>query len=403
MKRCLILAGSLCFILPVLGPTDSAEIHARNPSEVGPSQSVQLPPEIQADKYRRLVEQLVRDEDHEAAREALEKLLALQRENGLKPTPEHYFLYARVWAAAGVPERAIESAVHYLKLLGRDARYYDEALDLINRAETGPKTADSESTTRSDTQPKTPGEIAVFDGIEFVWLPPGEFAMGSDKHSPYSNNEASMPWVTITRGFYLGKYEVTQEEWEAVMGNNPSYFSGCGRCPVEQVSWNDAQAFIERLNGRGDRGPYRLPTNAEWEFAVRAGTITDSYAGDISTRGGEDPVLNRVAWYYKNSEKRTHPVGGKAPNPYGLYDMLGNVWEWVEDWYDVYPHGELTDPKGPAEAGGPMFMEGGKAVRGGSYRTIPVHTLSHSRSLVKPDKKGGKRGRNRGFRLVRME
>ena len=113
------------------------------------------------------------------------------------------------------------------------------------------------------------------------------------------------------------------------MGSNPSRFEDCGgNCPVERVSWEEVQVFIGRLNARSGGGCYRLPTEAEWEYAARAGTTTDTYAGDITQPRGNDPVVNGIAWYSLNSGDRTHPVGQKAPNGWGLYDMLGNVWEW---------------------------------------------------------------------------
>jgi formylglycine-generating enzyme required for sulfatase activity len=125
-------------------------------------------------------------------------------------------------------------------------------------------------------------------------------------------------------GFWIGKYEVTQIEWQRVMGNNLSDFKG-DRNPVEEVSWNDAQEFIKRLNAKGN-GMFRLPTEAEWEYAARSGGKDEKYAGGDG--------VERVAWYRSNSRGKTHPVGTKAPNCLGLYDMSGNVWEWCQDWYN---------------------------------------------------------------------
>ena len=128
------------------------------------------------------------------------------------------------------------------------------------------------------------------------------------------------------------------------MGSNPSFFDECGDCPVERVSWDDVQEFIGRLNALEGEVRYRLPTEAEWEYAARAGTSGDRYGGD----------LDAIAWYRENSEGRTHPVGQKAPNAFGLHDMLGNVFEWVQDWYGAYPGGSVTDPRGP----GPGLVPG---------------------------------------------
>ena len=146
--------------------------------------------------------------------------------------------------------------------------------------------------------------------------------------------------VRIIRGFWLGKYEVPQSQWQAVMGTNPSKFSGCGPdCPVVRVSWNDAQEFIGKLNARAGAARYRLPTEAEWEYAARAGTSGDRYGN-----------LDAIAWYALNSGRKTHPVGRKLANAWGLYDMLGNVWEWVDDHYGGYPGASTMDPSGSAPA-----------------------------------------------------
>ena len=176
-------------------------------------------------------------------------------------------------------------------------------------------------------------------GMEFVRIPAGEFLMGSNS-SLAKFDEQPITQVRISREFWLGKYEVTQEQWQAVMGTNPSRFSVCGRCPVERVSWNDVQDFIRKLNER-ERGTgyvYRLPTEAEWEYAARAGTTGDRYAQDV----------DKIAWHVANSGLSTYSVGQKEPNAWGLHDMLGNVWEWVQDWYGPYPGGSVTDPAGPS-------------------------------------------------------
>lgn len=181
------------------------------------------------------------------------------------------------------------------------------------------------------------GEVRSFSGIEMVWIPPGAFNMGSPANENGRNEtEGPQHTVTISKGFWLGKYEVTQAQWQAVMGNNPSHFTGDGNLPVERVSWYNCQEFIGRLNAKGE-GAFRLPSEAEWEYACRAGTTTAYYFGDDSDRLGD------CAWYGANSGKKTHPVGQKKPNAWGLYDMHGNAWEWCQDWYHDSYIGAPTD------------------------------------------------------------
>jgi formylglycine-generating enzyme required for sulfatase activity len=165
--------------------------------------------------------------------------------------------------------------------------------------------------------------------LKFCAIPDGTFLMGS-------GNEAPVHQVTISRDFYMGKYPVTQAQWEAVMGTNPSQFKGDER-PVEQVSWNDCQEFITRLNATGN-GKFRLPTEAEWEYACRAGS------SGIFCYGNDECLLGDYAWYSANSDSQTQPVGRKKSNAWGLHDIHGNVWEWCQDWYDDYSVHSVTDP-----------------------------------------------------------
>jgi formylglycine-generating enzyme required for sulfatase activity len=175
-------------------------------------------------------------------------------------------------------------------------------------------------------------------GMEFVLIPAGTFKMGSNTGD---QDERPVHEVTISKAFYMGKYEVTQGQWQAVMGTNPSAIPNEPNRPVDQVAWSEVQTFISKMNAMEGVQLYRLPTEAEWEYAARAGSPT------IYGFGNDPKQLGEYAWYRGNSGRRPHPVGQKRPNAWGLYDMLGNVWEWVQDWDGKYPTGPVTDPKGP--------------------------------------------------------
>jgi formylglycine-generating enzyme required for sulfatase activity len=224
--------------------------------------------------------------------------------------------------------------------------------------------------------------------MEFVWIPPGEFVMGSPVgERGRSDDEGPQHRVTISHGFWMGKYEVTQEQWAQVMGGHPSYFEGAQR-PVELVSWNDCQEFIQKLNAKfpmdGAR-KFSLPTEAEWEYACRAGTKERFYTGD------SDMEPDRIGWNTAISEGKTHPVGGKLPNAWGLYDTCGNVGEWCQDWYakDYYAGSPHSDPPGP-------LTGSERLVRGGSWFFSVQTCRSASRDGFVPDY----RYSNLGCRLV---
>jgi formylglycine-generating enzyme required for sulfatase activity len=187
-------------------------------------------------------------------------------------------------------------------------------------------------------------------GMKLAWIPSGTFKMGSPVGEPGRNDDEVQHDVTLTKGFYLGVYEVTQAQWRAVMGDNPSSFKGDDH-PVDNVSWDDCQEFCKKLSLRDGRR-YRLPTEAEWEYACRAGTTSQYYSGD-----GEE-ALRKVGWYAGNSWRQPHVVGGLAPNAWGLYDMHGNVWEWCADGAGPYPAGNVTDYKGP-QSGINRILRGG--------------------------------------------
>ena len=236
---------------------------------------------------------------------------------------------------------------------------------------------------------ETSGAICAEEttGMEFVYVPGGCFNMGSTA----SESEQPVHEVCL-QGFWMGKYEVTQAQWQAVMGKNPSSFQSADR-PVESISWNDAQEFVSNLNvavethGRASL-QFRLPSEAEWEYAARAGTQTAYSFGD-------DPAqLGDYAWYgnENNAGKQTHPVGQKQPNAFGLYDMHGNVWEWVADpWHDNYD-GAPTD----GSVWGSLDDKKAKLLRGGSW----LHFTSYCRSAYRSWLVTDKQGNYYGFRVV---
>ena len=194
--------------------------------------------------------------------------------------------------------------------------------------------------------------------MELIWCPPGSFTMGSPTSEQGRNDDEAQHPVTLTKGFWLGKYEVTQRQWESVMGNNPARIQKTDH-PVEQVSWEDCQAFIRAVHRANPELAVRLPTEAEWEYACRAGE-----ASEWGRRSdGTVETLDVMGWYGKNSGYQTHPVGQKESNALGLYDMHGNVEEWCSDsyGYKYYSNSPQIDPQGPSAY---VYQ---RVVRGGSY------------------------------------
>lgn len=229
-------------------------------------------------------------------------------------------------------------------------------------------------------------------GMKFVWVPPGTFTMGSPKEEMQRGKDETQHQVTLTKGFYMGVYAVTQEQWQEVMGDNPSSFKGKKDLPVEQVSWNDCQEFIKKLREKEkDRKAYRLPTEAEWEYACRAGTTTPFHVGEtIST---EQANYNGHAAYGSGKKgvyrMRTIPVGSFPPNAWGLHDMHGNVWQWCQDSYIAYPKRDVVDPvwKGAEDDL--------RVLRGGSWNGFPDLCRSAFRGRHGPRE----RSSNWGFRI----
>jgi formylglycine-generating enzyme required for sulfatase activity len=214
------------------------------------------------------------------------------------------------------------------------------------------------------------GDLTI-EGVtqRFRWILPGTFRMGSPESEPERYANELQHEVTLTQGFWLADTACTQALWQAVMSGNPSTFKDDPRNPVETVSWEDAQRFIAALNARVPGLQARLPTEAEWEYACRAGTTTPfsfgenitpeqvNYHGGYPYAGGKEG-LNR---------QRTVPVASLPANPWGVYEMHGNVWEWCQDWYGEYPSGPQVDPRGPAEEGAERVLRGGSWISFGRY------------------------------------
>ena len=221
-------------------------------------------------------------------------------------------------------------------------------------------------------------------GMKLQPISPGTFTMGSPNSEKDRKPAETQREVTISREFYIGVYEVTQREYEAVMGNNPATHQGANH-PVDHVTWRDAVVFCEKLTAKESGMHYRLPTEAEWEYACRAGTSTRYYWGN-------DPELASIgdhAFHKENSGGTTNPVGQKKPNAWGLHDMSGNVWEWCQDWMGSYAPDEVMNPTGAASGEG-------KVCRGGCW----AYDASRCRSAERNDAPADSVHPNLGIRVV---
>lgn len=230
---------------------------------------------------------------------------------------------------------------------------------------------------KPDTEPGNVIENSI--GMRLAYIPAGEFMMGSEVDEKGRQDEEYQHTVKLTKAFRIGVTEVTQAQWREVMGNNPSNFKG-DDLPVEKISWNSVTAFCKKVSEKEGK-TYRLPTEAEWEYACRAGA-----SGAFGGTGN----IDEMGWYEGNSEQKTHPVGTKQPNAWGLYDMHGNVSEWCSDYYEPeYPDGEVVDPIGP---------EKGKyrVVRGGSWGYFSRSARCAARSSAP----GSYQLKQTGFRII---
>lgn len=286
----------------------------------------QVPPDDMAKRHLLQAQSAIEDQDYSRARIGMERFLELQAQRDLKVPTLFYLRYARVLDHSGSPEIALENVKRFLDEAECDCTTCSSAHELRNRLEWE---------TSGRRQAESIGLPEIISAIEFVRIPAGQIRINPIVLEPDYDEKTQMD-VHRIKAFDLGKYEVTQEQWTAAMGYNPSS-SLCGRCPVTGVSWNEIQEFIGILNqAAGEVETYRLPTNAEWDYAARDGWAAhpfrrDHYDSEIypDTTDMID-FLDSIAWYQYNTQ-RHHRVGEKAPNVFGLYDMIGNVWEWVED------------------------------------------------------------------------
>jgi formylglycine-generating enzyme required for sulfatase activity len=340
------------------------------------AQDKELAPEVQLDLLVNSATKSMKAGRWEDAVQSFEKAMEL----GVNLPGEFYFLYGKALFKTGIYEYSLSSLTNYLTLVGREGKYYEEAITLVVDAEN--KQKEKVRRTSESKQQQTDAAKETEDGMVFV--KGGCFDMG-DIFGTGASDEKPVHRVCVG-DFYLGKTEVTQKQWEDVVGSNPSKFQ-CGDCPVERVSWNNVQDFIKKLNEKTGMN-YRLPTEAEWEYAARSGGWKEQWAGT-----NDEAKIGEYTWYGYTAEGRTHAVAGKTPNGIGLYDMMGNVWEWCADWYDkqYYETSPSKDPQGPSEGSN-------RVIRGGGWRSKDKGLRTTDRNDFIPT---SKKFTDIGFRLAR--
>ena len=343
----------------------------------GMAVSQDLPDDILADQYLLEAKKALANGEPQTARRAFGKIEALDTE----PPLEFFFYYGKLLVEYGTAEDDVRQGQALLKQyvvnIEKGSDQYMATLELLSVAggkiEKDERRQTEEATRQAAAQQRAtklkellPSLLASFKQ-QMVTVPGGTFTMGcTEEQSSCDDDEKPVRQVQVG-SFSIGKYEVTQDLWEAVMGKNPSKFRNCPRCPVEHVGWDETKMFLKELNAlTGER--YRLPTDAEWEYAARGGPKSQ---GSLYV-GSDD--LDSVAWYDKNSGNKVHRVGQKQPNGLGLYDMSGNVWEWVEDcWNKKYP-GPPTDGSAWKSRDCSRHM-----LRGGAWSSYPRYLRSSNR------------------------
>ena len=344
-----------------------------------PAVAQDLPPGVLADKLVLEAGAALASEDPHRALQALREVEAL----GVEPPPMFAYVKGRVLAEHGDGEDAWREGrlllAQFAAAAGRDSEHYTPALETVLAAEDRLRAAARLARLRGRL-----AEITQAVSAQMVRVEGGSFTMGcTPEQEPCGTDEHPVRTVEI-EPFEIGRFEMTQELWEAVMDENPSTFGNCPKCPVETVSWNDVQAFLRKLNAQGER--YRLPSEAEWEYAARGGPASKGhpYAGS-----GDQA---EVAWYHENSGNGTQQAGHRRANELDLFDMSGNIREWVRDcWHGSYD-GAPVD--GSAREEGDCRH---RAIRGGSWSGKPGDVRSANRFWYPPDF----RNNNLGFRIAR--
>ena len=338
-----------------------------------------LPPGVLADKLVLEAGAALASGDPQRAAQALREVEALD----VEPTPIFAYLKGRVLAEHGDGEDAWREGrlllAQFAAAAGRDSEHYTPALETILAAEDRLRAAARLARLRGRL-----AEVMQAVNAQMVRVEGGSFTMGCTPEQARCGTGEEPAHAVRVESFEIGRFEMTQELWEAVMDENPSTFGDCPKCPVETVSWDDVQAFLRKLNAGGER--YRLPSEAEWEYAARGGPLSKGHPYAGSGNQAE------VAWYHENSGNGTQPVGRKQANELGLFDMSGNVREWVRDcWHGSYDG--APDDGSAREEGGCRQ----RAIRGGSWHGKPSDVRSASRFWYTT----GFRNNNLGFRVAR--
>ena len=345
----------------------------------GPAVAQDLPPEMLADKLVLEAGAALASGDAQQAWRALQEVEALD----VEPPPIFAYVKGRVLIAHGDGEEAWRTGrlllAQFAVAAGRDSEHYAPALEAIVAAE-GRIRATARLARLRGRLPEVLQEVAA----QMVRVEGGTFTMGCTPEPENCADDEQPPHPVRIESFEIGKFEMTQELWEAVMGENPSAFANCPGCPVETVSWDDVQVFLRRLNAEGTQ--YRLPSEAEWEYAARGGQSSEGYRYSGSHDRAE------VAWYHENSGNRTQPVGSRQANELGLFDMSGNAREWVQDcWHGSY---DGAPDDGSAREEGDCRR---RVIRGGSWHGKPDDVRSAGRFWYTTSF----RNNNLGFRVAR--